>query len=57
MDNIKTEDIHSDSIITSEYTHPDSYNTGNFERPVITYEEYINKEDSKNAINQSSDNT
>lgn len=57
MDNIKTEDIHSDSIITSEYIHPDSYNTGDFEKPVITYEEYINKEDSKNAINQSSDNT
>ena len=38
-------------------SHPDSYNTGDFERPVITYEEYINKEDSNNAINQSSDNT
>ena len=39
-------------------SHPDSYNTGDFENPVITYEEYIKKkEDSNNAINQSSDNT
>lgn len=43
--------------IEGSLSHPDSYNTGDFERPVITYEEYINKEDSKNAINQSSDNT
>lgn len=43
--------------IEGSLSHPDSYNTGDFERPVITYEEYIKKEDSKNAINQSSDNT
>ena len=38
-------------------SHPDSYNTGDYNNPVISYEEYINdKEDGNNAINQSSDN-
>lgn len=37
--------------------HPDSYNTGDINKPVISYEEYINdKEDGNNADNQPSDN-
>lgn len=38
-------------------SHPDSYNTGDLENPIISYEEYINdKEDGNNAINQSTNN-
>ena len=39
-------------------SHPDSFNTGDIENPIISYEEYINqKEDEENGtINQSSDN-
>ena len=38
--------------------HPDSYNTGDPEEPVISYEEYQKRqEESENADNQSSNNT
>ena len=42
----------------NDKSHPDSYNTGDINNPIISYEEYINqKEDEENgAINQSSDN-
>ena len=42
----------------NEKQHPDSYNTGNPDKPVISYEEYKGiKEDEENGtINQSSDN-
>ncbi len=38
--------------------HPTSYNTGNPDKPVVSYEEYKGiKEDEENGtINQSSDN-
>ena len=42
----------------TNFSHPDSYNTGDPDNPVISYEEYVNiKEVEENGtINQSSDN-
>ena len=38
-------------------SHPDSYNTGDPDNPIISYEEYMKKkEDGNNAINQSTNN-
>lgn len=38
------------------YNHPDSYNTGDLEKPTITYEEYIKEVEKNGSSNQSTDN-
>lgn len=38
-------------------SHPISYNTGNADKPTISYEEYIGEKEKKNANENSSNNT
>lgn len=43
--------------IMTTASHPDSYNTGNADKPTISYEEYMREKEKENADKKSSDNT